>query len=209
VASDEETTGRGDLATRHSLLATVVLVHGLWMNGLEMSLLRHRLNKDGFATYRFSYPTVRCDIAANAARLQDFLRDIDADTVHLVGHSLGGLVILRLFEDFPEQRPGRIVLLGTPYRGSATARNLARFAWGRRLLGRSVEQALFGDGPRWQGGRELGVIAGTKSMGLGLLVGKLPPPNDGTVILAETQGIPGAVSFAHPSSHSSCRSISA
>jgi pimeloyl-ACP methyl ester carboxylesterase len=173
------------------------------MNGLEMSLLRWRLSKAGFATQRFSYPTVHSDIAANAARLQNFLNGLDADTVHFVGHSLGGLLILRLFEDFPVQRPGRIVLLGTPYTGSATARNLARRAWGRRLLGRSLEQALLGDGPRWRGGRDLGVIAGTKPVGLGLLVGDLPQPNDGTVIVAETQGIPGAVSFTLPSSHSS------
>lgn len=182
---------------------TVVLVHGLWMNGLEMSLLRWRLGKAGFVTQRFSYPTVHCDIAANAARLQQFLSDLDADTVHFVGHSLGGLLILQLFEDFPVQRPGRIVLLGTPFRGSATARNLARHAWGRRLLGRSLDQALLGDGPRWHGGRDLGVIAGTHSMGLGLLVGDLPQPNDGTVVVAETQGIPGAITHTHSSSHSS------
>ena len=203
VASSEDAPGRADLATRDSPLATVVLVHGLWMNGLEMSLLRWRINKAGFATQRFSYPTVGSDIATNAARLQQFLGSLDADTVHFVGHSLGGLLILRLFEDFPAQRPGRIVLLGTPYAGSATARNLARRAWGRRLLGRSLEQALLGDGPRWQGGRDLGVIAGTTPMGLGLLVGELSRPNDGTVILAETQGIPGAVSCTLPSSHSS------
>lgn len=181
----------------------VVLVHGLWMNGLEMSLLRWRLGRAGFRTQRFSYPTVRSDIAANAARLQNFLGGLDADTVHFVGHSLGGLLILRLFEDFPAQRPGRIVLLGTPYMGSATARNLATRAWGRCLLGRSVEQALLGDGPRWRGGRDLGVIAGTKPMGMGLLVGELAQPNDGTVIVSETEGIPGAMSFTFPSSHSS------
>ncbi len=132
VPGSEEKPGHGDLATRHPPPATVVLVHGLWMNGMEMCLLRRRLGKAGFATQRFSYPTVRSDIAANAARLQQFLSGLDADTVHFVGHSLGGLLILRLFADFPEQRPGRIVLLGTPYAGSATARNLARRAWGRR-----------------------------------------------------------------------------
>lgn len=173
------------------------------MNGLEMSLLRRRLGKAGLVTQRFSYPTVRCDIAANAVRLQHFLGGLDADTVHFVGHSLGGLLILRLFEDFPAQRPGRIVLLGTPYAGSATARNLARHAWGRRLLGHSLDQALLGDGPRWHGGRDLGVIAGTRPVGLGLLVGELSRPNDGTVVLAETQGIPGAVSVTHPSTHTS------
>ena len=36
----------------------VVLVHGLWMNGLEFSVLEHRLRHEhGFDVRTFSYPT--------------------------------------------------------------------------------------------------------------------------------------------------------
>ena len=184
-----------------SPLATVVLVHGLWMNGLEMSLLRWRLRRCGFQVWQFSYRTVRSDIASNARRLQQFVNEIEADTLHFVGHSLGGLQILRLFADFPAQRPGRIVLLGTPFTGSATARALARSAIGRTLLGASLIGALLGDGPRWQGGRDLGVIAGSKSLGMGVLVNKLPQPNDGTVAVVEVHGILDAKECIHASSH--------
>lgn len=171
------------------------------MNGLELSVLRWRLQACGFAVRQFSYRTVRSDIASNARRLQRFVNDIDTATVHFVGHSLGGLQILRLFADFPDQRPGRIVLLGTPYAGSATARALARSAIGRALLGASFDGALGGAAPRWAGGRDLGVIAGSKSLGLGLLVARLPQPNDGTVAVAETQGIAHATQCIHATSH--------
>lgn len=183
-----------------SPLATVVLVHGLWMNGLEMGVLGWRLRRCGFAVRQFSYRTVRSDIACNARCLQQFVNAIAGPTVHFVGHSLGGLQILRLFADFPEQRPGRVVLLGTPYAGSATARALARTAVGRCLLGASYG-ALGDAATRWAGGRDLGIIAGSKSLGLGVLVARLPQPNDGTVALVETQGIMNATQCTHATSH--------
>jgi hypothetical protein len=39
---------------------------------------------------------------------------------------------------------------------------------------------------RWAGERDLGVIAGDLSLGLGRLVGSLEGPNDGTVLVEET-----------------------
>jgi pimeloyl-ACP methyl ester carboxylesterase len=165
---------------------SLVLVHGLWMNGYEMSLLRHRLRKAGFRVYQFSYRSVARDLGQNAARLQAFLQRVEGDTVHFVAHSLGGLVVRRLFHDFPDQRPGRIVTLGTPHSGSYVADRMSRYSLFRRLLGCSL-QPLTGELPPWSGRRELGSIAGTLSVGVGWLVPSLPRPNDGTVAEVETR----------------------
>ena len=54
-----------------------------------MSLLRRRLNQD-FQTYQFSYNSVKLSPSENADKLKEFLTDIDASTIHFVGHSLGG-----------------------------------------------------------------------------------------------------------------------
>jgi hypothetical protein len=56
----------------------------------------------------------------------------------------------------------------------------------RWLIGRSCEQGLLGDGPRWRGGQSLGVIAGRRSLGIGRLMGGLNGVNDGVVNLEET-----------------------
>jgi pimeloyl-ACP methyl ester carboxylesterase len=165
----------------------VVLVHGIWFHSLTMVVLDRRLRRCGFETWRFGYSSVNASPQENAARLQEFVQQIDASVVHFVGHSLGGLVILRLFHEFPQQRPGRVVLLGTPLAGSRIARKLAERFGGRQLLGRSIEQGLLGDGPSWSGQRELGVVAGTAAVGVGLLLGGLDEPNDGTVAVRETQ----------------------
>lgn len=164
----------------------VVLVHGLWMTGLDMTLLRIRLRQQGFSVKQFSYRAVRCDLRQNAERLNQFLMTIHAGTIHLVGHSLGGLVIRRLLHDFPEQRPGRMVTLGTPHQGSHVARFFARSHPLKRLLGKSIP-ALTGSVPPWQGRRTLGSIAGSLAVGVGGVLRGLPVPNDGTVAVEETR----------------------
>lgn len=177
------------------MTTAVVYVHGLWLTGLEGGLLRRRLARQLTAdTYAFTYPSVRADISANAASLNRFLSTLRADTMHLVGHSLGGLVILNAFENRGgcQWPPGRIVLLGSPLQGSLTAQRVARVALGRAILGAGVSQELVFAQPRqWNGSRDLGVIAGTRSVGLGRLVGKHDSPSDGTVFLKETR-LPGA-----------------
>ena len=172
----------------------VVYVHGLWLTGIEGGILRKRLAKDLSAETRaFSYASVNSSMAANAQALAKFLSELRADTLHLVGHSLGGLVILKLFEggDRPNLPPGRIVLLGSPLNGSRAARNLARPPLGKKILGRGVEEELLSPrGRRWQGQRELGVIAGSLAVGLGWLVGVSGAPSDGTILVDETR-LPG------------------
>jgi pimeloyl-ACP methyl ester carboxylesterase len=169
----------------------VVYVHGLWLNGLEGILLRRRLARKLKAETRsFSYASVTAKVSDNARVLARYLRTIRSDHLHLVGHSLGGVVILKLFElgedaDLP---PGRIVLLGSPLNGSQTARNLARLPLGKMIVGSGAQEELLAiHERRWQGGRQLGVIAGNLSIGLGRLVGAHRSPSDGTVFVEETR----------------------
>jgi pimeloyl-ACP methyl ester carboxylesterase len=171
----------------------IVYVHGLWQSGVESFWLRRTLAQDLQGDARaFSYPSVAANASANARALALYLTAISADTLHLVGHSLGGLVILKLFEEDAALRtqlpPGRIVLLGPPVRGSRTAQNLARLPFGRQIMGIGVgEELLTSRERRWDGVRDLGVIAGDLGLGLGRLVGTLEGASDGTVLVAETQ----------------------
>ena len=170
---------------------TVVLVHGIWMNGWDMSLLRHRINKAGFKTAQFSYASVTKSPQLNTQCLQQFLTSLPNNSVkqtkiHLVAHSLGGLLVRQLFHEFPKQNPGRVVTLGTPHGGSYVAKQLNKHSWGRLLLGNSLKHGLLGDAPAWESDHEIGVIAGDRGVGVGTMVTRLPKPNDGTVVLAET-----------------------
>jgi len=174
----------------------VVYVHGLWLSGNEGGILLRRLARQLNAKTRaFSYATMTSSISDSARALATFLREQRAHTLHLVGHSLGGLVILKLFENREDAQlpPGRIVLLGSPLNGSRAAQNLARLPFGRKIMGRGVREELLTDHQRrWTGQRELGVIAGSVGIGLGRLVGVHGAPSDGTIFVEETR-LPGVV----------------
>jgi pimeloyl-ACP methyl ester carboxylesterase len=172
----------------------VVYVHGLWMTGLEGVLLRRRLSKElEAATPIFMYRSISAGIAANAQLLAAHLSRLRVDTLHLVGHSLGGVVICKMFEEVGDARfpPGRVVLLGSPVAGSRAARNLAAWRLGKLIMGRSVSEELLAHRDRqWNWARDLGVIAGTLNAGLGRIVNTHQGCNDGTIYVDETQ-IPG------------------
>lgn len=170
---------------------TVVLAHGIWMTGLDMALLQRRLRDCGFQVVRFSYPTVRLNLKDNAARLQNFVQSLDTKSVHFVAHSLGGLLVRQYFHDYRDQKPGRVVTLGTPHAGSSVARRMGRNPFGKTLLGQSYKNGLRGDVPGWDADRDLLVIAGSMSLGVGRLVSRMTKPNDGTVSVEETR-LPGS-----------------
>ena len=89
----------------------VVCVHGLFMNGLDMALLRHRIARSGYDVYQFRYPSRHRSARQNAAYLNDFVQQLPHGTVHFVCHSLGGLVIRHYFQNFQAQRPGRVLTM--------------------------------------------------------------------------------------------------
>jgi len=167
--------------------ASVVLVHGLWMNAAALWVLQMRLRDSALDIVRFGYPTVRGGLDEGAAQLSRRLQSLQGEEIHLVAHSLGGLVALRALELTPDARVRRIVLMGSPVAGSLSGRRLASFQAGRVLLGANSNVWDAPHAVHVPAGVEIGVIAGTAPVGLGRLVGKLPLPHDGAVSVAETK----------------------
>jgi pimeloyl-ACP methyl ester carboxylesterase len=166
---------------------SVVTVHGLWMRGAVMGALRKPLTPRGFELHHFSYPSVGGALASCVDALGDFIDGVRGDTVHLVGHSLGGVLICALLESRLPPRLGRVVCLGAPLRGSRSAARLARLPGGRRLIGRCLAEVnACGGFKSWRTGVEVGGIAGRIPLGFGRLLGPLSEPNDGTVAVEET-----------------------
>lgn len=163
----------------------VVLASGLWVPAAATAFIAARLQRAGFSPATFAYYG-REPLEANLARLAHFVRTRRfEDAPHFVGHSLGGVLVFDMLSVCPDIAAGRIVLLGAPVRGSMAGRRLARYAAGRWMLGGCAARWREREAA-WRRSEALGVIAGTRPIGLGRLLGHLPEDNDGVVLVEET-----------------------
>ncbi|MCK7592650.1 esterase/lipase family protein [Pseudomarimonas salicorniae] len=177
----------------------MILIHGLWMRALIMRPLAARLRAEGFDPRCFDHASLRARPEDTLDRLAGLVAVLGPGLVHLVGHSLGGVLALTLAAARPDLPTGRIVCLGSPLAGSRSARRLRELglSW---LGGRS--RALLEQGVSTPAGREVGMIAGTRALGAGQWLSRLERPHDGTVSVAETR-VPGlADHLCLPHSHS-------
>lgn len=179
----------------------VVLLSGLWMPALAMRAIANACGKSGFSVHHFYYSATREGNQQIVERLRDFIRDLPYETIHCVGHSYGGLLVLKALEA-GDLRVQRAVCLGSPILGSGSAAGLASYAWGRFLLGRSLpllRQPALAD---FSSKVEVGVLAGSFGAGLGRFFTHHAGPHDGAVAVRETQ-VPWAKdSIVVPVAHS-------
>lgn len=165
----------------------VVLIPGLWMPAWVMLPLAWRLRGKGFRCVRFGYASARVSLAENAHRLAGFLRAQGEGGLHLVGHSLGGVLALHATKTRALARVRSIVMIGSPAAGSFAARRLLEYRLGRWVVGRTLPEWLQIAHPTAPENVALGVIAGTRALGLGMIVAPdLERPHDGVVRVCET-----------------------
>jgi pimeloyl-ACP methyl ester carboxylesterase len=172
---------------------TVICVHGFWSHGTGMYLIKRRLEKEfGFRAHLFSYRSVHGTLDQNAAALERFIDELDVDGAHIVGHSLGGVLALRMLANNPDALPGRVVCLGSPLTGSRAAQVLDAQEWAENLIGHSLPAGVIDEPANtWASHvcerRDIGVIAGNVPLGFGRLFANFDEANDGTIGVSETR----------------------
>jgi pimeloyl-ACP methyl ester carboxylesterase len=185
----------------------VLLLHGLAAPAWSMQLLARHLQKDGdFRVFVVEYSSLRSTIDDQARCLARIIHHLDGiDQIHLVGHSMGNIVIRRYLagDKTPldswqaDRRIARIVMIAPPNHGSSTA---------ERLSDNSVFKAVFGESGRQLGVNwddleqrlaipdvEFGIIAGGWGNPIGLNP-FLPGDDDGRITVATTR-LAGATDF--------------
>jgi pimeloyl-ACP methyl ester carboxylesterase len=104
-----------------------MLVHGLGADKSCFSTMEAHLHRAGYTVYSVDYSCLGSDIEACAKNLEReaawLLEKTGADRVHVVAHSLGG-VVLRWASAHTRMRDwlGVGITLGSPHRGTPTAR---------------------------------------------------------------------------------------
>jgi pimeloyl-ACP methyl ester carboxylesterase len=170
------------------------------MTGLELFWLGRKLSLLGFKVKRFHYLSLQWDLTRSADQLYREIEQSRGVKLHLVGHSLGGLVIARMLERHPQvSHMVRVAFLATPFKGSKVASVLHCYWLGRMILGPAAREGIIAQRPIPPAGRQCLVISGTLPFGVGILFG-VPFPNDGTVAVAETE-IPAACHLEVRASH--------
>jgi pimeloyl-ACP methyl ester carboxylesterase len=171
----------------------VLIAHG-WVGWPgQMRPLAQHLAAAGFETTILAYPTAfapfsrAVEIALKAAGARG------SSALHLIGYSLGGLVMRALAAEKP---PGlaSLLLIGTPNTGSRLADLACKVVPTpalRRLSTSAPELPVVNGIP-------VGCIAGSKSDPFGFLIGS---QNDGRVAVASALGVPHDDARVVPVSH--------
>lgn len=148
----------------------VVLVHGYLAHRVHLSLLSWRLQAEDFETLNWGYPTFRRSLTVAAESLASTLERIDAESsgppIHLVTHSMGGIVARAALARFRPRRLGRWVMLAPPNRGSDVARRLEPFlgSWSPPVRELSSGSSGLVHSLGMPAGVEVGVIAAGRDL---------------------------------------------
>lgn len=177
----------------------VILLQGTSRTRRSMEPLARHLESEGFVPYTVSYASTRLTIERQAENLAHIVYALrDAEGIHFVGHSMGGLVIRAYLANEPDDRVGRVVMMGTPNHGARKA-DAWRDHWGYKLvMGPSGQQLVTGTGgithslPKTLS-VEFGILAGGRSDDRGYSR-RLSGDDDGTVTV-ESARLAGAADF--------------
>ncbi len=170
----------------------VILLHGMAQTSLSMTPLAHDLKRAGYRVKNVGYPTRPHGVAGLAERyLQPVVEAVGTQQpVHLVTHSLGGILARWYLQEHELPEGSRVVMLAPPNHGSEVAdfvRNWPIYRW---VMGEVGQQ--LGTGPDSVVHRlgpisvEVGVIAGNHSL-QPWFSWLLPGEDDGTVSVQSTR----------------------
>ena len=190
------------LTTDNTGAEKVVLLHGFGRTDMSMLLLNSALTEAGYDVYSLDYPSIEESpealVELIGSDIHSCCKNSEA-TVHFVAHSFGGLLVRDYLGKHKPNNLGRVVLMGTPNKGSELANGELGIAAEEILLewaGPSAQKLHTGPDGYPAGlpapDYPVGVIAGNWAPQLS--ENWLPAPNDG-VVSVESARLDGMADF--------------
>ncbi len=179
----------------------VILLHGLGRTSRSMNKIAAALSRAGYRAINIDYPSTRQKIRS---LVKDFVNPAvayclqqGAPKIHIVSHSMGGILIRDYLQRSALPQGSRIVMLSPPNHGSEVAEYLKRFWVFRWLLGPAAQQLgnHIDSVPNTLNpiAYELGILTGNKSSDP-WFAWLMPGPNDGKVCV-ESAKLPEMTDF--------------
>ena len=172
----------------------VVLLHGLGRTSASLNKIARTLQAEGYQTANIHYPS-RSDTIEKLASpaVESGLSECgenEAERIHVVTHSMGGILLRYYLENYNIDNLHRVVMLAPPNQGSKVV-DFFRTVPGYILLNGPAGLQLGTDinsVPLQLGSVDfdLGVIAGNRTINL-ILSRFLDNPDDGKVTVASTK----------------------
>jgi pimeloyl-ACP methyl ester carboxylesterase len=166
---------------------SVIVAHGLGRTRASMASLVSRLRSAGFRVVSFSYPSTSEPMENLVDRLEAEVARCcadEAEDVHFVTHSMGGVLVRSYLAQQPLPHRGRVVMLSPPSQGSEVVDAFADSPLLRALLGPAGSR--LGTDPASIPNQlgpvrfKLGIIAGDRTLNP-LSSWLIPGPDDGKV----------------------------
>lgn len=171
----------------------VILLHGMARTKVSMLNLELYLVNSGYRTVNFGYPSRSETIEQIAkTRIPNAISRCESTSpgkIHFVTHSLGGIVVRQYLQTNKLPAGSRIVMLSPPNHGSELPDRYRSESWFKWYTGPAGQQLTTGKDSLPNRLKpvdvEIGVIAGTKSLG-SWLSSKIPGEDDGVVSVKST-----------------------
>ena len=168
----------------------VILLHGIGDGKVSMLKLEKAISDAGFDTYNVGYPAFGKKIEKIAEEELDIaIKNVkDYKKIHIVSHSMGGIITRYYLKDHQLPEGSRIVMLSPPNNGSEIAdyfedSKIYHLFYGDAGLQLTTDNEIFLKLPKLN--YEIGVIAGNKSTNP-FFSKLLPGKDDGRVAVEST-----------------------
>jgi pimeloyl-ACP methyl ester carboxylesterase len=183
----------------------VVLVHGFMRQGRNMRYLAGKLEHRGYVALVPNLPTVFQNVRKCSELLDRYLEEHLPDeerVVHFVGHSMGGLIIRDYLSRRVVEGLGRVVLIGTPNRGTRHGNRLLWFSSLPHILKSLPDLA--------EPGPDIALPRNVPAPEVGIVIGIRPDPvrrlflrgaNDGLVTVESVRSVNADDEILMPCAH--------